>query len=78
MLSSVLNSERGIAVNILIMRSFIRLRAALGESAELRKQITELERRLDGHDEVLGEVIQAIEALAAPPRTDVIGFRTER
>jgi len=76
MLSSVLNSERAIAVNVLIMRAFVRLRAALGESAELRRQIQELERRVGEHADILGEVIQAIEALATPPRTYAIGLRT--
>lgn len=76
MLSSVLNSERAIAVNVLIMRAFVRLRAALGESAELRRQIQELERRIGEHADILGEVLRAIEALATPPRTYAIGFRT--
>ncbi len=75
MLSSVLNSERAVAVNILIMRTFVRLRAALGESAELRKQLVELERRIDEHGEVLGDVIAAIEALSNPPSTHALGFR---
>ncbi len=75
MLSSVLQSERAIAVNILIMRTFVRLRAALGQSAELRRLIAELERRLDEHTEVLGEVIEAIRALSTPAVTHALGFR---
>ncbi len=75
MLSSVLQSERAIAVNILIMRTFVRLRAALGQSVELRRLIAELERRLDKHADVLGEVIEAIRALSTPAATHAIGFR---
>jgi hypothetical protein len=75
MLSSVLDGERAIAVNILIMRAFVRLRAAFGESSELRREIDELDQRLEVHDAILGDVIRAIEALTNPPTTHAVGFR---
>ncbi len=75
MLSSVLSSERAVAVNILIMRAFVRLRAALGESSELRRQIDELDGRLAQHDAILGDVLDAIEVLANPPMTHAVGFQ---
>ena len=43
MLSSVLNSERAIQVNIQIMRSFTKLREILANAKDLREQIKELE-----------------------------------
>jgi hypothetical protein len=39
MLSSVLNSDRAIEVNIQIMRAFVRLREVLTEHADLKKKI---------------------------------------
>src|SRR5438093_13429863 len=42
MLSSVLNSRRAIAVNILVVRTFVQLRRAEGQYAELRQRIGEL------------------------------------
>jgi hypothetical protein len=77
MLSSVLNSRRGVAVNILIMRTFVQLRRAQGQYAELRQHVGELARRVQGHDELLSEILSALEALAQPAPTSSrpIGFR---
>ncbi len=77
MLSSVLNSRRAIVANILIMRTFVQLRRAQGQYAELRDQIAELTRKVHGHDELLDEILTALEALAAPPTSHSrpLGFR---
>ena len=70
MLSSVLRSSRAIAVNIEIMRAFVRLREALVANRELAKKLSELESRIDrrlaGHDEAIAEIFQAIRQLMAP------------
>lgn len=78
MLSSVLRGPRAIAVNILIMRAFVQLRRAQGQYAELRERIEELAKRAQGHDELLAEIIEALEALEQPPTRPArpIGFRT--
>jgi hypothetical protein len=77
MLSSVLRSERAIAVNILIMRTFVQLRRALNQTTDLGHRVDEIEHRIDSHDAVLGEVLKALRALERPaqqkPRE--IGFR---
>lgn len=44
MLSSVLNSDRAIEVNIAIMRAFIRLRSILAAHKALAKKIESLEK----------------------------------
>src|SRR2546428_3868681 len=77
MLSSVLRSERAIAANILIMRTFAHLRRTQAQYAELHAQLTEIARRVEGHDELLSEILSALEALGRPPATPSrpIGFR---
>jgi len=50
MLSSVLNSERAIDVNIAIMRAFVRLRHALLSSRDLTRRIEKLEGKMDMHE----------------------------
>lgn len=47
MLSSVLNSERAIEVNVAIMRAFVRLRELLMSHKELARKLDELERKYD-------------------------------
>ena len=76
MLSSVLNSARAVAVNVLIMRTFVQLRRAEGEYAELRQRVGELAEKLRGHDELLSEILSVLDALGpAPPSSRPIGFR---
>jgi hypothetical protein len=74
MLSSVLRSPRAIAVNVEIMRAFVRLRRAAASVAELGRKIDALERRYDGQFRV---VFDAIRELMLPPEPERrrIGFR---
>ncbi len=67
MLSSVLNSERAVDVNIEIMRAFIRLRVLLSAQKELAGKLSELEKRLGGHDEKIQVIFQAIRQLMTSP-----------
>lgn len=48
MLSSVLRSQRAIAVNIAIMRAFVRLRELALTHADLTRKLAELEKKYDG------------------------------
>jgi hypothetical protein len=79
MLSSVLNSERAIAANILIMRTFVQLRHALNETTELGHRIDGIERRIDVHGTILRDVLNTLRALErpAPQKRREIGFRSK-
>lgn len=67
MLSSVLNSDRAIDVNIAIMRTFVRLRQMLSTSKELARKLADLQRKLGEHDDKFAVVFDAIRQLMAPP-----------
>ena len=67
MLSSVLNSDRALEVNIAIMRAFVRLREIMSTHKDLARKLDELERKLSGHDEKFAIVFEAIRQLMAPP-----------
>jgi hypothetical protein len=73
MLSSVLRSPRAIAVNIEIMRAFVRLRELFTASRELAKRLDQLEarvdRRLGDQDQAIVEILQAIRELMTPPES---------
>jgi hypothetical protein len=64
MLSGVLNSERAIAVNIAIMRTFARLRHMLASHADLARKLEELEKKYDQEFRV---VFDALRELMRPP-----------
>jgi hypothetical protein len=81
MLSTVLNSERAVKVNIEIMRAFVRLRQMLASNAELARKLDALEKKYDAQFKV---VFDAIRQLMTPPvtrkrkrkRKRKIGFRS--
>ena len=64
MLSSVLKSERAIAVNIEIMRTFVKLRGMLSEHADLKRKLNALEKK---YDENFSMVFDAIHQLMDEP-----------
>jgi len=66
MLSSVLNSERSIQVNILIMRAFVKLKELLLTHKDLAIKIEALERKYANHDEKIQKIFEAIRQLIAP------------
>jgi hypothetical protein len=68
MLSSVLRSRRAIAVNVEVMRAFVRLREMIAEYAHLRRRIDELEQRTDGQFEVVFDAIRALMDSETKPR----------
>jgi hypothetical protein len=73
MLSTVLNSERAIQVNIEIMRAFVRLREMIATHKDLARKLEALEKRYDAQFKV---VFDAIRELMAPPtpKKRKIGF----
>ncbi len=58
MLSSVLNSERAINVNIQIMRSFSKLRKMLSSHEELKRKIESMEKQYDDKFRIVFEAIK--------------------
>jgi len=77
MLSSVLRSERAIAVNIAVMRAFVHLREVIVTHKDLVRKIDELERRYEGKFTAIFDAIKHLIAahhVAVKPRR-TIGFR---
>ncbi|HEX4024954.1 MAG TPA: ORF6N domain-containing protein [Steroidobacteraceae bacterium] len=79
MLSSVLKSERAIAVNIEIMRAFVHVRDLLSSNRALGRRFAQLEARLDKHDEAIAAILSAIRQLMNPPapKRRGIGFTAD-
>jgi phage regulator Rha-like protein len=79
MLSSILNSERAIEVNIEIMRAFVRVREMLGAHRELTARLKELENSIQDHDEQIQTIFEAIRQLMTPSEKSKkkIGFEVK-
>ena len=67
MLSSVLNSERAIKINIYIIKAFVRLRNVLSTNKELAYKLKELEQKTEKHDTEIQAIFEAIRQLMKPP-----------
>jgi hypothetical protein len=78
MLSSVLNSERAIEVNIAIMRAFVKLRQMLESNEELNRKFAAVIRKLATHDKYFKLVFDELNKLNEPPTRSrkQIGFKT--
>ena len=80
MLSSVLNSERAVKVNIEIMRAFVRLRQLIATNNQLSRRLDDLEHTMVDHDDKFTADFDAIRQLMAEPREKKqppVGFHTE-
>jgi phage regulator Rha-like protein len=81
MLSSVLRSDRAVAVNIEIMRAFVEMRRTASSYAKLAMRMEELERttagKLGEHEQHLAAIFKALKQLMAPSpkRKHPVGFR---
>ncbi|MBC7696717.1 MAG: ORF6N domain-containing protein [Burkholderiales bacterium] len=80
MLSSVLNSERAIDVNIQIMRVFSKMRHILSDNLELRVIIDEIRRKTENNTKNIEVVFQYLDELIEkqenPKERKQIGFNS--
>ena len=76
MLASVLNSPIAVQASIAVVRAFIRLREILATHKELARKLKELENRIEGHDEEITALFDAIRELMESPEkpSKQIGF----
>ncbi|MBI4735220.1 MAG: ORF6N domain-containing protein [candidate division NC10 bacterium] len=86
MAANVLNSPRAVQMSVFVVRAFIRMRAALGDTRELARKLAALERelkgRLDVHESTIVDILQRMMDLLDPPplprpRRRAIGFGVE-
>jgi len=80
MLASVLKSERAVKISINIIKAFVKLREILSTHKDLANKLSQLERKIEKHDEEIHMIFEAIRQLMKPTETKIkkIGFRRER
>lgn len=79
MLASVLNTPIAIRASIYVVRAFVQLREVLTTHKELAQKLTELEHKIEKHDESIRSILEAIRRLMTPPKEQrrPIGFHSE-
>jgi hypothetical protein len=77
MAATVLNSKMAVAMSVFVVRAFVRLREMLATNRRLAAKINELEKRMNGTDETLVDLFQAIRQLMTINRSPrrKIGFQ---
>ena len=73
MLSSVLNSERAVQVNIAIMRAFVKLREMIASHKDLARRLDDLENKYDAQFKVVFDAIRQL-MVTPEPKKKKIGF----
>lgn len=73
MLSSVLKSKRAIAVNIAIIRTFVRLRRLLATHKELAERLIDMEKKFDERFKIVFDILRQLTETPLP-RKRPIGF----
>jgi hypothetical protein len=67
MAATVLNSERAIEMSVFVVLAFVRMRRAIAGNRHILTKLSELERRLEGHDTDIQDLMNAIRELMSPP-----------
>ncbi len=67
MAASVLNTPRAVEVGVYVVRAFVKLRELLTTNKGLAVKLAELERKLEGHDTSIRQLVGAIRELMNPP-----------
>ena len=71
MLSSVLKSERATQVNIQIMRTFTKLREALLDNKDLRKELEELKQLTEERFRIVFETLDQLLTVESKPKKKI-------
>jgi hypothetical protein len=66
MLAGVLHSQRAVEMSVAIVRAFVQLRELLATHHELAAKFAELESKIEGHDNAIANLFEAIRQLLAP------------
>ena len=80
MLSSVLNSEQAIQVNIVIMRAFVKFRQSLETNEGISRKFAVVMRKLATHEKYFGVVFKELKKLTTQADTPTrrIGFKPDK
>ncbi len=77
MAASVLNSEKAVETSLFVIRAFVRLREMIASNKALADKLAKLEKRLEGHDASITEIVKLLQRLMQPDgplKKNRIGF----
>lgn len=66
MAASVLNSEKAVETSLFVIRAFVRIREMISSNKALADKLAKLEKRLEGHDTSITEIVRLLQQLMQP------------
>lgn len=81
MVANILRSDVATRTSIFIVRSFIKLRKIIASNRDLAQKISDLEMRIDSHDETILSILKSIKemtTLPLPQKRKRIGINVDR
>lgn len=66
MAANILHSEKAVRMSVYVVRAFIKLRELVSSSRKLTIKLNQLEQRIDKHDKLLVEIVEAMQKLLQP------------
>ena len=76
MAGNVLKSLLAVEVSVIVVRAFVRMRQMLSTNLQLIHKLTELDRKVSGHDQNIKDIVVAIRRMIdkPEPKRNPIGF----
>jgi hypothetical protein len=74
MVASVLNTPQAVAMSVLVVRAFVRLRQMLTSNADLARKLAALEKKYDTQFKVVFDAIRELMTPPGPKTKRLIGF----
>lgn len=68
MAATILNSPRATEISVYVVRAFMRLRELVASNRAFARRLGRVEKKLGSHDQVIGDLINAIRQLMAEPQ----------
>ena len=77
--ANALNSPGAIVMGVYVVRAFVQRRDLLASNKALAQKLSELEHKLENHDEAIAAILSAIRELLHPPvpKRRPIGFTAD-
>lgn len=66
MVASILNTEKAVETSLFVIRAFVRLREMIASNKGLAEKLAQLEKRLEGHDTSITEIVKLLQCLMQP------------
>src|SRR5690606_33115125 len=70
MASNLLRSDEAIRMSVFVVRAFVKLREMVSTHEQLSRQLVQLEKRINRHDDIIVDIVRTMQQLVAKPKQE--------